>query len=327
MEESAHLLLGASDHSVARTASNAVDWINSCAKFNVVRNKAYQDHKQSRETQKGLAFLRGNSRDEPTYFKFTCTRTPGCTYQSDSPLVVSRHMAVCNTATVASKAASAKNDILTCTYAGCKYQTRNKSTMSTHVRSVHKWTPRTCDKCPEGNTKLYMTGSAYRTHLGRAHSNSNEWPAKCTFPLCPDTKTFPRRELMLHLFNRHNLTTDVERAPYTPGAIASQQKWVEQKCVVSSCDHKTLYKRRYRMRDHLINAHKMSEGEAEKLIDRNGLTQSRATAGVDNNKRKFSDTDKENIAPVPTDGVHSINHVADKGTEKAKKEKVKKKKN
>ena len=181
-------------------------------------------------------------------------------------------MAVCNTATVASKAASAKNDILTCTYAGCKYQTRNKSTMSTHVRSVHKWTPRTCDKCPKGNTKLYITGSAYRTHLGRAHSNSNEWPAKCTFLLCPDTKTFPRRELMLHLFNRHNLTTDVERAPYTPGAIASQQKWVEQKCVVSSCDYKTLYKRRYRMRDYLINAHKMSEGEAEKLIDRNGLT-------------------------------------------------------
>ncbi|KAJ4373385.1 hypothetical protein N0V83_003680 [Neocucurbitaria cava] len=315
-EDAARIVLGQGPEDTDRTVSNAVDWINSYAKYNVVNNAIFARNWLS-FSEKGASFeesighhaMRGNSRDEPTPYMFHCQQTPGCTYSNIREYHVTQHEGICSELLVEAvkKAENTDEDVLRCTFPGCEYATKcGERLLQLHVRYKHNWEPRTCEECDDGT--IYYTKWALSNHQQSVHSG--RWPAKCTFPLCPDKQDFKSAGSMeYHLKRKHNLLTAESRIPYMPPR-PEKTPWVTQTCVRSSCPSQSTFDRRSKMMRHLKSYHNMSIEEAEDLINNNAVTQAiipeQRIVGPNRNakrlrNRKIAAADKENVSPDPLD--------------------------
>ena len=156
-EESTRLLLGqdgldeaaatsAASTTAAKTANGLQDWINHCARFNVVNCKCFATcHLGWSTGAPKPAAMYGNSRDDPSPYAFTC-RTEGCTFQHIVKNNLLAHEVSCTKARAEAKENTAKTrPRLKCAFVGCDFETTaGPSGLAKHEAATHKWTPRPC---------------------------------------------------------------------------------------------------------------------------------------------------------------------------------------
>jgi hypothetical protein len=244
------------------------EWINSYAKYNVVRNtgfaKAYAKvsgelSDMPVETMSLYAAV-GNSRDEPSLYVFHCQRTEGCTYQSYCLRDKDRHELSCNLSSVE----KSFNPATPCSYDGCTYTTTSgPKALRHHINSMHKFTPQMCKHSGCDPDKTYDTLNKWTYH--QESHNSSQWPTQCRVPDCPDTKAHQRSGYYSHLLKTHGLATEEARSPYMPSS--EKPKWVRQECSQPRCASKATFRYPGEFRKHLIKAHGMTEEDANDLVE------------------------------------------------------------
>jgi hypothetical protein len=247
------------------------EWINSYAKYNVVRNKGFATaytkvsgelSDMPAETMSLYASV-GNSRDEPSLYVFHCQRTEGCTYQSYFFGHKDRHELTCNISSVK----KSFNSATLCSYDGCTYTTTcGPDALQKHVRLAHTFTPKACKHSGCDPDKTYDTGYKWNKHQQLHNSSSSNWPTQCRVPDCPDTKAHQRNGYLTHLLKIHGLVTEEARSPYMPPTL-ERTSWARRKCSQPRCASKKTYRHPSEFRKHLIKAHGMTEEDANNLVE------------------------------------------------------------
>ena len=270
--EDERLNLGDSCRDATSAATlSAEQWINSHAQYNVLKNEKFArkwveyqktNDDQLFDTTIGLHCFRGNSRNDPQPFVYTCRKISGCPYQSIRAGQLRQHESTCTELRV-----QARNEpvaeTLHCEQCGFK-TTAGKACFREHARSFHQWTPKPCENgCqPE---KLYKSRAQYVQHIDFVHNG--RFPIACSYPDCVETKMFNEpKTLHTHLEKHHGLTDINERNKYLPPRKAVPT-WVEQGCVVTACRSKSVFKRIKDLRQHLVDRHQMEKDQANALIE------------------------------------------------------------
>ncbi|PSK56788.1 hypothetical protein B9Z65_6412 [Elsinoe australis] len=294
-------------------SSAAHEWIDSYAKYNVVKNsqfaiqwKEFYDGEASFDESVGNHSMRGNSRNEPSPYMFHCRQTPACTYRTIKLGLLEQHEGSCNDDLVAAAAHEEPDtSILRCDHPGCSFETSSgRRSLEKHRQDTHDWIPKPCEHgCEPG--KIYLKKSAYTDHQIKIHSG--RWPAVCSFPECTEQKQFKdQHTLAYHLTKAHGLTDAQARLPYLP-PIPAKRQWIVQSCFKSGCTNTTMMPSKSRMLLHLTSYHKLETDAADDLIEKNAkfemVTPKARVLGPAGNAKKrskdraFTDADEAEDAP------------------------------
>ena len=242
-------------------------WIDYHSRINVIFNNSFADNWRA-YSERGEAFedtiarfsTSGNSRDSPTPYIWSCTKTPNCTYRTIRPTTLRKHEQICTEDGVAAILQGASGEIHACKKDGCDDKYPTEAGLLGHVRDIHDWTPRKCDDCSDD--VLYDKGNTYRHHRQVKHSLTSRFPVSCRFPGCTTAKQFPSMEpLQNHLRKVHGINDKNDMLDYLPPIITLEFR--RQACPLGCLKYFT---RGDKLDNHMVAAHEMSKQDARAFV-------------------------------------------------------------
>ncbi|KAK7897406.1 hypothetical protein LTR67_005295 [Exophiala xenobiotica] len=224
------------------------DWLRVFATINAVVAKKHLGKLSSEEL--ALKFPVGNSRAAPTNFLFYCEK--GCGYSHPDMWATRKHTNVCDGQPRPAGA-------FPCEHPGCTHVAPTENALDSHVRHIHQWKPRTCDRgCTD--SVVYDTYNQWLSHVRKVHDKLFE-SSKC--PLadgCGSDHLFETRDRMrAHLRTVHALSLE-EIDAFVPRKPNRQGKTQVETCPTIGCE-KT-FKSANELEKHLIRSHKLTQDDA-----------------------------------------------------------------
>ena len=237
------------------------DFIDFFTKINLV--KVYRGRKGRTPEEQLKDIARGNSRDDPTPFLFSCNRDD-CLYSTPIYGEYAVHTVSCK-----SPEPSASNPSgLGCNIEGCGKIYATKQGLSQHMAQKHAaWVPIGCLPCgiPRFETRKEMD-----THQRVVHRTYKS-PVPCPLQSeCHSTVLFnAAHTLARHLKKIHRLPVEeqdelVPRGQDLMLAPASgRQRFEPKRCVVQDCARKGKFTGPGSLRTHLMTVHSFTDDQVE----------------------------------------------------------------
>jgi len=150
---------------------SCLDFVSRFSKINVTRNGNLRlCPSAATRREAALLHVRGNSRDEPSLFLYSCKNSVfGCDYTSKDGAYMRTHERTCRRTSI--EASTRVANKIPCTQEGCSVRVADQKSLKTHLINVHgTGEKRKCPYAPDScDIDVDYTPSKLKTHIDHYH--------------------------------------------------------------------------------------------------------------------------------------------------------------
>lgn len=242
-----------------------VEFVRFFSKINVTCNQRLVPAHRKQIDLPFLERYKGNSRDDPTFFLYSCGNAKfECPYKSSSRVYLKEHEDTCKYTSIEAVVELKKKKKFQCVRDGCQSSFARVSQLNLHIKEIHDWKPKACDREGCDPKLIYPSRSKFEKHRVLEHSAFK--PSRCLVRDCTSTHTFNRAQRYRHHIQTVHKIFGKDIDQYMPGG--KKMPYVARRCPMSGCRSTQTFLASGKLAKHLKDVHGLEDDEIEAHIDR-----------------------------------------------------------